>query len=104
MNLPELHRAIQRRRREVFAVDDATYSEILWRIPLDARKEWDEYIPIFTPRGIVQIRHIDRAIRSALEAGKLTDDGIAEELGCAPGVVRKARLQRELDPMQRLAG
>ena len=60
MKLQELQRAIGRASGDVFAVDAETYNDLLWRVPLAERAEWD-YVPFFTPRGVVRIER-QRAI------------------------------------------
>jgi hypothetical protein len=54
MKLQELQRAIGRANGDVFVVDADTYDQLLWRVPLAERAEWD-YVPWFTPRGVVRI-------------------------------------------------
>ncbi len=54
MKLQELQRAIWRADGGVFVVDAETFDDLIWRVPLSERAEWD-YVPFFTPRGVVRI-------------------------------------------------
>ena len=57
MTLSELQRAIARSRGDVFTVNRDTYSNLLSRVPVAERSEW-EYIPWFTSRGVVRIKRV----------------------------------------------